>query len=145
MFKVCTFNKALAAVVFSTLILVGCGGNNNPSGGGMSYDPQLILGDDWLWVGMAKGFGIAAALKSGGAADAYVNILGFSWTDGKSMGLAMSWHTVGDKLTIKITGTQSHTLSGKYTVSEDGNTLVLIDNESGETVTFTKTQAGIVK
>ena len=135
--KMRAFALTFTAGVFSMLFLAGC---DNPGGSGVRYDSRLVLDNGYVWVGTIDGIGIAAALKNNGTADVYVKFL-WDWTDGNSADVKLHWWTARDidKLTIIITRSFSGTYSGMFTLSENGNTLTIVNDADGEVIIFTKT------
>ena len=133
------FLSVLTAAVFSTLFLVGCGNDNNPSGsgGGVSYDQRLILDDGWAWVGSYWGSTYAFMPKANGALE-YYSQMGSSWELESEDG--DNWYTKGGKVYI-IDNYGGY--SGEFTVSANGNTVTFVEDEYGESITFTKTQINL--
>jgi uncharacterized repeat protein (TIGR02543 family) len=124
----------VAAAVFATLVLVGCGGGDDDEDG--SRDSSLVLSDGEAWTatidGEKIGFIFNKSYNDSVGEREYKDLIMIVYkeTDGWSGGIAGTWSTSGNKITLII---EEETMTGTFS----GNTwTITID---GKRHTFTKT------
>ena len=140
--------SVMAVTVFSALVLVGCGKDDDDEKDGdkPGLDSKLVCAEGDAWLGgtpTQAGADVAVILKGDGSLVLAQSSDGDNWYQ---IGTG-TWSTSGNNVTVttKIPGRpqETETETGAYTISADGKTATM--TVAGQKQNLTKTPGIIVK